>query len=180
LPTLKKAGSMASTGGRLGRYGKFKHKRDDYLVGDADKMLEFEITAQDIANGIPRHAFKCPAALALRRILGAKYDVVVNRGIVKIINDKEKLMMRFATGGKLAKAYPNFDDEIKPNFDPGGTYELLPVPGWNRLGGKKRKRVTTRKPAGSGVRKYTRPKRWIVGTHNISILRNHPFLRETD
>lgn len=164
-----------SVGGRLGRHGKFKHKRHGLLVGDADVGLTFQVTARNIAEGTPGLAFTCPAALAIQAVLGKKYNVVINRGVVKIVDIKEKLMLRFATSAELAKAYRAFDEGVTPNFTPGGMYELLPVPGWNRLGTKR-----TPRPTRSGdppKRKKALPRRWIIGAHNVSVLKDHPFFR---
>lgn len=166
----------AHVGGRLGRYGKFKHKRASWLVGDADSSLVFRVTAKHIADGIPGIAFECAAAIAIKAVLGDKYDVIINKGIVKVLNIKEKLAMRFATSAELAAAYQNFDNGVTPNFTPNAEYELLPVPGWNRLGGKKRKSRTSRSDD-APKRKRSAPRRWIIGPHNVSILKDHPFFR---
>jgi hypothetical protein len=170
MPTLARPVS------KLDGFGKLRHRRDDWLFGDADKSLTFSVTAKHIKAGEPRMALTCPAALAIKDVLGQRFDVVVNLGVVKVFDSKNKLCMRFATSNRLRKDYGRFDAELTPNFEPGGEYELLPVPGWLRLG---RKRVVSKKTEDSDSRKAkpkkALPKRWIVGHKNVALLRDNQF-----
>lgn len=156
---------------KLNRYGKLKHeRRDGWLVGDADVGFSFKVTAKHIAAGVPLDLFKCPAALAGVEAMGKNFNFALNKGVVKVFDMKKKIMMRFATSAELRAAYTRFDKGLKPNFEPGAVYELLPMPGWLRLGTKKKKRKERR----GTPRAYTRSTtaRALADTRAIMALRD--------
>lgn len=100
------------------------------LVNATDGTL-IVVTQEAIDNAVPGDPHNCVMAVAMRAAFGDKYDYEVSSSIIKIIDEDNKVCLRFATPIAVRKALQQFD---KPGRWqglwrlPAGMIRLAPLP----------------------------------------------------
>jgi hypothetical protein len=110
---------------KLLKLGKKVKGNGGWTIVNGTMKQMFVVTQEHIDNGIPADSTECPVALALRAAFGDQYEYEVGAAITKIIDEINKVFVRFATPVELSAQIKKWD---RPRGTKFGTWKLLPGP----------------------------------------------------
>lgn len=106
---------------------------DGWIIVNADTPLYISITPEMAKHSVVRSGSYCVVARALDKAFGSHYKYVVGAGVIKIIDEVHKVLVRVTPTGPLKTAIKKFDMSLKrgkqPRWDlPANLYRLAPLP----------------------------------------------------
>lgn len=110
---------------KLLRLGKKVRGHDKWTIVNGTTKQMFVVTQEHIDNGIPADSAECPIALSLRAAFGDQYEYEVGAAITKIIDEENRVFVRFATPVELGAQIKKWD---RPRGTKFGTWKLKPGP----------------------------------------------------
>jgi len=110
---------------KLLKLGKRVKGNGGWTIVNGTMKQMFVVTQEHIDNGIPADSTECPVALALRAAFGDQYEYEVGAAITKIIDETNKVFVRFATPIELSTQIKKWD---RPRGTKFGTWKLKPGP----------------------------------------------------
>lgn len=110
---------------KLLKLGKKVKGNGGWTIVNGTMKQMFVVTQEHIDNGIPADSTECPVALALRAAFGDQYEYEVGAAITKIIDETNKVFVRFATPIELSTQIKKWD---RPRGTKFGTWKLKPGP----------------------------------------------------
>jgi hypothetical protein len=110
---------------KLLRLGKRVKGTSGWTIVNGTGRQMFVITQDHIDDGVPGDSTECPVALALRAAFGDQYEYEVGAAITKIIDEVNKVFVRFATPVELGAQIKTWD---RPRGTKFGTWKLKPGP----------------------------------------------------
>jgi len=136
----KKRGPNKDTKCPLRKMGTIVPGMDGWTLVNATSPALVSITEQHVQDAIPGDYGHCVLALALYAAFGAKYRYEVGPSIVKVIDDENLTMLRFATPLAIQRALKQWDKPPHIWTQPAGVFALRPLPkSWKReYDGKKK------------------------------------------
>lgn len=119
-------------------YGKVHRGVDGWRIVMADEPARVRVTQEHIDAAIPGSANDCVFALAFRDAFGPKYDIYINATVTKIVDNDDKVELRFYTPMAIRKALADFD-RLEYWDLPAGIYRFGPMAKGHRTGAYARK-----------------------------------------
>lgn len=119
-------------------YGKVHRGVDGWRIVMADEPARVRVTQEHIDHAIAGSANDCVFALAFRDAFGPKYDIYINATVTKVVDNDDKVELRFYTPAGIRTALANFDRLEYWNL-PAGIYRFGPMAKGHRNGAHARK-----------------------------------------